>query len=87
MLECDRRLLSAASVVPVVNQIEVHPYFRQTALQRVHAEHGIATQAWSPIGAITAYRGLEKNSFADPDAARSQRRRTGGAETCYRRSR
>ncbi len=60
------RLLSFASVVPAVNQIEVHPYFQQTALQRVHAEHGIATQAWSPIGGITAYRGLEKTSFADP---------------------
>jgi diketogulonate reductase-like aldo/keto reductase len=60
------RLLSSASVVPAVNQIEVHPYFQQTALQRVHAEHGVATQAWSPIGGITAYRGLEKNSFADP---------------------
>lgn len=60
------RLLSSASVVPAVNQIEVHPYFQQTALHRVHAEHGIATQAWSPIGGITAYRGLEKTSFADP---------------------
>ncbi|BDG10078.1 aldo/keto reductase [Anaeromyxobacter paludicola] len=60
------RLLSVAPVVPAVNQIEVHPYFQQTALQRIHAEHGIATQAWSPIGGITAYRGLEKNSFADP---------------------
>jgi diketogulonate reductase-like aldo/keto reductase len=60
------RLLSSASVVPAVNQIELHPYFQQTALQRVHAEHGIATQAWSPIGGITAYRGLAKTSFADP---------------------
>ncbi len=60
------RLLSVASVVPAVNQIEVHPFFQQTALQRVHAQHGIATQAWSPIGGITAYRGGEKTSFADP---------------------
>jgi diketogulonate reductase-like aldo/keto reductase len=60
------RLLRAESVVPAVNQIEVHPYFQQTALQRVHAQHGIATQAWSPIGGITAYRGGEKTSFADP---------------------
>jgi diketogulonate reductase-like aldo/keto reductase len=60
------RLLRAASVVPAVNQIEVHPYFQQTALQRVHAQHGIATQAWSPIGGITAYRGGEKTSFTDP---------------------
>jgi diketogulonate reductase-like aldo/keto reductase len=60
------RLLSVASVVPAVNQIEVHPYFQQTALQRVHAEHGIASQAWSPIGGITSYRGMAKRSFDDP---------------------
>ena len=60
------RLLAAAIVVPAVNQIEVHPYFQQTALQGVHARHGIATQAWSPIGGITSYRGMEKRSFDDP---------------------
>jgi diketogulonate reductase-like aldo/keto reductase len=60
------RLLGETSVVPAVNQIEVHPYFQQTALQRVHNEHGIATQAWSPIGGITSYRGMEKRSFDDP---------------------
>jgi diketogulonate reductase-like aldo/keto reductase len=60
------RLLAAASVVPAVNQIEVHPYFQQAALQRVHAERGIATQAWSPIGGITSYRGMAKRSFDDP---------------------
>jgi diketogulonate reductase-like aldo/keto reductase len=60
------RLLAETSVVPAVNQIEVHPYFQQTVLQRVHAEHGIATQAWSPIGGITSYRGMERRSFDDP---------------------
>ena len=60
------RLLSEVSVVPSVNQIEVHPYFQQAPLQRVHAKHGIATQAWSPIGGITSYRGMEKRSFDDP---------------------
>ena len=60
------RLLRVASVVPAVNQIEVHPYFQQAALQRVHREHGIATQAWSPIGGITSYRGMKKRSFDDP---------------------
>ena len=60
------RLLSKASVVPAINQIEVHPYFQQTALQRLHAEHGILTQAWSPIGGITSYRGGEKRTFDDP---------------------
>src|SRR5205085_9856340 len=61
-----RRLLAEASVVPAVNQIEVHPYFQQRALQRFHAEQGILTQAWSPIGGITAYRGGQKHSFDDP---------------------
>lgn len=60
------RLLAAASVVPAVNQIELHPYFQQAGLQRVHAEHGIATQAWSPIGGITSYRGGERSTFDDP---------------------
>ncbi len=60
------RLLKEASVAPTVNQIELHPYFQQTALQRVHADHGILTQAWSPIGGITSYGGAEKSTFDDP---------------------
>ena len=68
------RLLSETSVVPAVNQIEVHPYFQQTALQRVHAAHGIATQAWSPIGGITSYRGMQKRSFDDPTLLEIARR-------------
>jgi diketogulonate reductase-like aldo/keto reductase len=59
------RLLTETSVVPAVNQIEVHPYFQQTAL-RLHAEHGILTQAWSPIGGVTSYRGGEKRTLDDP---------------------
>ncbi len=60
------RLLADVSVVPAVNQIELHPYFQQRALQGLHAEHGILTQAWSPIGGITAYYGGGKRSFDDP---------------------
>jgi diketogulonate reductase-like aldo/keto reductase len=60
------RLLAKCSVVPAVNQIEVHPYFQQRALQRLHAQHGILTQAWSPIGGITSYRGGQKRTFDDP---------------------
>ncbi|MGX7695159.1 aldo/keto reductase [Gordonia polyisoprenivorans] len=50
------RLFDATSVIPAVNQIEVHPYFRQSALLEANAEHGILSQAWSPIGGITFYR-------------------------------
>jgi len=60
------RLLAETSVVPAVNQIEVHPYFQQKELQRLHARHGILTQAWSPMGGITAYWGGEKRTFDDP---------------------
>ena len=60
------RLFAARDVVPAVNQIEVHPYFQQPELQRLHSEHGIVTQAWSPLGGITAYRGGTKSTFDDP---------------------
>jgi diketogulonate reductase-like aldo/keto reductase len=61
------RLLEATSVVPAVNQIEVHPYFRQSELLAVDAEHGILTQAWSPIGGITFYRdGSRGSTLQDP---------------------
>ena len=45
------QLLDKASVVPAVNQIELHPYFQQREVQALNVEHGILTQAWSPIGA------------------------------------
>ncbi len=56
MVEHLSSLLERASVVPAVNQIEVHPYFTQRPVQKFGAEHGILTQAWSPIGGITFYR-------------------------------
>ena len=52
------RLLTDISVVPSVNQIELHPYFTQPDVQKADAEHGILTQAWSPIGGITFYPGF-----------------------------
>jgi 2,5-diketo-D-gluconate reductase A len=60
-------LLAEVEVTPAVNQIEVHPYFQQRALQAVHAKHGILTQAWAPIGGITFYRpGFGKSTLEDP---------------------
>jgi 2,5-diketo-D-gluconate reductase A len=44
-----RRLHDETDVVPAVNQIEVHPYLTQDELRAFDAEHGIATEAWSPI--------------------------------------
>ncbi|QUH03757.1 aldo/keto reductase [Saccharopolyspora erythraea] len=65
------RLLKTASVVPAVNQIEVHPYFRQSDVLAADAEHGIVSQAWSPIGGITFYRDSGHTStLQDPAIAR-----------------
>jgi 2,5-diketo-D-gluconate reductase A len=44
------RLAKETETVPAVNQVELHPRFAQTDLRAYHAEHGIATEAWSPIG-------------------------------------
>ncbi|MEV0091016.1 aldo/keto reductase [Streptomyces sp. NPDC050738] len=44
------RLIGETSVVPAVNQIELHPQLQQSALRALHAQHGIATEAWSPLG-------------------------------------
>jgi 2,5-diketo-D-gluconate reductase A len=49
-------LLAETEVVPAVNQIEVHPYFRQSEALAADAVHGILSQAWAPIGGITFYR-------------------------------
>ncbi|MCO8277545.1 aldo/keto reductase [Actinoplanes sp. TRM 88003] len=56
MVEHLTALLEKATVVPAVNQIEVHPYFQQREVQEFGARHGILTQAWAPIGGITFYR-------------------------------
>src|SRR6478735_8619174 len=58
-------LLDRVQVVPAVNQIEVHPYFVQPEVQAFGAEHGILTQAWSPIGGITFYRDGDHTSTLD----------------------
>lgn len=60
------QLFAETTVVPAVNQIELHPYFQQTELQALNAEHGILTQAWSPIGGITHYRDSDKSALDDP---------------------
>jgi diketogulonate reductase-like aldo/keto reductase len=66
-----RALLKQATVVPAVNQVEVHPYFAQPAVQAADAAHGVLTQAWSPIGGITSYRGTSTSAstFDDPAIA------------------
>jgi 2,5-diketo-D-gluconate reductase A len=43
-------LIDAIGIVPAVNQIELHPRFTQRELREVHAQRGIATEAWAPLG-------------------------------------
>ena len=50
-----RTLIDSTDVVPAVNQVELHPYFTQPALRELHAELGIVTQAWSPLGGVLVY--------------------------------
>ncbi len=44
------RVADATGVMPAVNQVEMHPFFPQVELRAFHAEHGIVTEAWSPLG-------------------------------------
>ncbi|WJD96408.1 aldo/keto reductase [Streptomyces antimycoticus] len=45
-----QRLLSETSIVPVIDQIELHPQLQQAELRAFNARHDIATEAWSPLG-------------------------------------
>lgn len=44
------RLANETDVTPALNQIELHPEFSQEALRAYHQTHGIATEAWGPLG-------------------------------------
>ena len=44
-----QRLFDETQIVPAVNQIEVHPFLTQDDVRAFNAEHGIVTEAWSPI--------------------------------------
>lgn len=51
------RLIDETGVTPAVNQVELHPNFPQGELRAFHADHGIVTESWSPLGrgeALTA---------------------------------
>ncbi len=44
------KIVAETGVVPVINQIELHPDFQQREARAFHEKHGIATQSWSPLG-------------------------------------
>lgn len=47
------RLIDSTGIVPVVNQVELHPYFPQEELRAFHDEHDIRTVSWSPLAKRT----------------------------------
>ncbi|SCK06260.1 Aldo/keto reductase [Streptomyces sp. WMMB 714] len=64
-----RRLIAETDVVPAVNQIELHPKLQQEQLRTFHADAGIATEAWSPLG--------RNNGVLDDDAVTGVARKHG----------
>src|SRR5699024_2028615 len=61
------RLLHQVEAAPAAHQDNVHAFLSHPAVQEANARHGILTQAWSPIGGITSYRGeATRSTFEDP---------------------
>lgn len=48
-------LMACSSVVPALNQVELHLFLVQNALREAHHQHGVVTQAWSPLGGVNRY--------------------------------
>ncbi|MCU1420433.1 MAG: 2,5-diketo-D-gluconic acid reductase [Microbacteriaceae bacterium] len=61
-------MIEATGVTPAVNQVELHPIFQQAELRAFHREHGIATEAWGPLGQ-GKYPIFELPAIADAAAA------------------
>jgi diketogulonate reductase-like aldo/keto reductase len=62
-----RRAIEETGVTPAVNQIELHPYFPQPEMQRVHDDLGVVTESWSPLGKRQA-------PFSEPPVAAAAER-------------
>lgn len=59
------RLVEAVGETPVLNQIELHPGFAQAQLRAAHADLGIVTEAWSPLGQGTTIANPTIRAIAD----------------------
>ncbi len=44
-----QRLMRETTVVPAINQVELHPMLAQDALRAFHSEHGVVTESWAPL--------------------------------------
>lgn len=60
-----QRLIDETGEVPALNQIELHPRFTQPELRAFHAEYGIATEAWSPLGQGTILEDATLGAIAE----------------------
>jgi 2,5-diketo-D-gluconate reductase A len=84
------QLAAETDTVPAVNQIEVHPYFTNDAVRGYGQEHGIATEAWSPIAQGKVLDDPTIHRWPTRSARRRRRSCCGGtssAATSYSRSR
>lgn len=59
------RLKEETGVLPVINQIQTHPYYVQEELIRANDEHNILTQSWSPLGSRMADDLLENTTLLE----------------------
>lgn len=64
------QLMNETTIIPAINQIELHPYFSQMGSAEFHRQHGIITQCWSPLGGIYTNHPADTNTvihlLADP---------------------
>jgi 2,5-diketo-D-gluconate reductase A len=59
------RLVAESEVVPALNQVELHPKLQQSLVRDADSRHGIATEAWSPLGRGLYAESAELQSIAD----------------------
>lgn len=58
-------LAAVSDIVPVLNQVELHPLFQQKELRKVLTQRGIATESWGPLGHGSVDLGTEIPAFAN----------------------
>lgn len=75
-----RAIIDATGVVPVLNQVELHPWSPQASLRALHAELGIATESWSPLASGELLDDPLLATIADKYGSRP--RRSSSAGTC-----
>jgi diketogulonate reductase-like aldo/keto reductase len=61
-----QELSTRTSIVPALNQIELHPFFIQRELRDMHARLGITTQSWSPLGGVKVYAAADRKAAKSP---------------------